>query len=140
VPDSPLANKGLTMSKRPGEALFTKICAPCHTIGVGDRVGPDLRGVTKRRDHAWLSSYIRSPARLRAQNDPEALALAARFPAVHMPTVGLAEVDAEDLINYLETQNARLEATEASPQSAGHDHHQYHQHDHEGGNHEHHKQ
>ena len=138
VPDSPLANKGLQMSKRPGEALFTKICAPCHTIGVGDRVGPDLRGITQRRDHAWLSSYIRSPARMRAQNDPEALALAARFPGVRMPTIGLAEVDAEDLINYLETQNARLEAAEASPQSGGHDH-QHHEH-HHGENHEHHEQ
>jgi len=41
-----------------------------------------------------------------------------------------------DLINYLEAQNARLEAAEASSPSAGHD--QKH-HDHEGGKHEHHK-
>ena len=34
------------MSSQPGQTLFKKMCAPCHTIGVGDRVGPDLRGVT----------------------------------------------------------------------------------------------
>ncbi len=38
--------------RQPGQALFKKMCAPCHTIGVGDRVGPDLRGVTARRDTA----------------------------------------------------------------------------------------
>ena len=133
VPESPLANKGLQMSHQPGEALFTKVCAPCHTIGVGDRVGPDLRGVTQRRDHAWLSSYIRNPGRLRAQHDPVALELAAKFPAVRMPVLGLAEVDAADLINYLEMRNARLEEGTPSPLS-GHDHQH---HDHQGENHDH---
>jgi cytochrome oxidase Cu insertion factor (SCO1/SenC/PrrC family)/cytochrome c2 len=136
VPDTPLSNGGTEMSQRPGEALFRKICAPCHTIGVGDRVGPDLRGVTQRRDHAWLSSYIRDPGRLRAQRDPVALALAAKFPAVRMPVVGLAEVDAADLINYLETQNARLDETGPSSPLPGHDHQH---HDHQGENHDQHK-
>ena len=134
VPNSPASNTGLQMSSQPGQALYKKICAPCHTIGVGDRVGPDLRGVTQRRDHAWLSSYIRNPARLREQNDPVALELAAKFPAVHMPALGLAAVDAADLINYLEAQTARLQEGEASAPSPGHDHH--HQQD---ANHEHHK-
>ena len=136
VPDSPLASKGLQMSHRPGEALFLKICAPCHTIGVGDRVGPDLRGVTQRRDHAWLSSYIRNPGRLRAQQDPAALELAAKFPGVRMPMVNLAEVDAADLINYLETQNAKLDEAGTPAPLAGHDHHN---HDHQGENHDQHK-
>ena len=136
VPNSPLSNTGLQMSNQPGQALFTKVCAPCHTIGVGDRVGPDLRGVTQRRDHAWLSSYIRNPGRLRAQHDPVALELAAKFPAVRMPVLGLAEVDAKDLINYLEARNARLEEAGTSSPSSGHDHHH---HDHQDGNHDHHK-
>ena len=137
VPSSPLGNTGLPMSNQPGDALFRKLCAPCHTIGVGDRVGPDLRGVTQRRDHAWLSSFIRNPARMRAQQDPVALELAAKFPAVRMPGLGLHESDAADLINYLETQNARLEedAGPSSP-SAGHDHHH---HDHQDANHDHHQ-
>jgi len=136
VPDSRLGNTALKISNQPGQALFTKICAPCHTIGVGDRVGPDLRGITQRRDHAWLSSYIRNPGRLRAQQDPVALELAARFPSVRMPVLGLAEVDAADLINYLEAQTAKLKDAEASSPSPGHDHHQ---HQHQDGNHEHHE-
>src|SRR5262245_7118019 len=124
VPNSPASNTGLHLSTQPGQALYTKLCAPCHTIGVGDRVGPDLRGVTQRRDRAWLASYISNPAGMRAQKDPAALALAAQFPAVRMPVLGVAEVDAADLIAYLDAQTARLEAAEASSSSAGHDHHQ----------------
>jgi protein SCO1 len=127
VPNSPASNTGLQMSNQPGQAMFKKICAPCHTIGVGDRVGPDLRGITQRRDHAWLSSYIRNPARLRAQKDPEALALAAQYPAVRMPALGLAEVDAADLINYLEAQTARLEGAQ-TPSAPTHDHSPHHEH------------
>jgi protein SCO1/2 len=134
VPNSPLANGGLQMSHQPGEALFTKLCAPCHTIGVGDHVGPDLRGVTQRRDHAWLSSFIRNPGGMRAQHDPVALELAAKFPTVRMPALGLAEVDAADLIDYLEKRNARLEEGTSSPALA----HDHHHHDHQGESHDHH--
>lgn len=37
-----------------GKYLFTKQCAACHTIGLGDKIGPDLLGVTLTRDHDWL--------------------------------------------------------------------------------------
>ncbi|RME00260.1 MAG: cytochrome C, partial [Deltaproteobacteria bacterium] len=30
-------------------ARFAQQCSKCHTIGQGDRVGPDLKDVTKRR-------------------------------------------------------------------------------------------
>lgn len=123
VPNSPLANMGLKMRNQPGDALYRKLCGPCHTIGVGDRVGPDLRGVTQRRDHAWLSRFIQNPAQVRAEQDPVTLALVAKFPAVRMPVLGLHETDAADLINYLETQNARLDEAQTSSTPAGHDQH-----------------
>src|SRR5215475_10866390 len=46
-----------------------------HTIGVGDRVGPDLRGVTERCDHAWLADFIMHPDKARARHDPIAMSL-----------------------------------------------------------------
>jgi protein SCO1/2 len=101
----------LRISDQPGQALFKKLCAPCHTIGGGDHAGPDLLGVTDRRDRAWLSDFIRNPARMLARKDPDALALAARFPAVHMPFMGLGETDAADVIAYLRDQTARLSAS-----------------------------
>jgi cytochrome oxidase Cu insertion factor (SCO1/SenC/PrrC family)/cytochrome c2 len=106
--DTPTAGgAGYPLSDQPGQALFKKVCAPCHTIGGGDHVGPDLRGVADRRDHAWLIDFIKDPAQVLARNDPDALALAARFPGVHMPRMGLGETDAADLIAYLRDQTWR---------------------------------
>jgi protein SCO1 len=99
IPNNPASDTGYQLSTAPGQAMFKKICAPCHTIGVGDRVGPDLRGVVQRRDRGWLAKFISNPAKMRAQKDPIALELAARFPAVHMPRLGVSEVDAGDLIS-----------------------------------------
>jgi protein SCO1 len=134
VPHSEASNTGHEVSDQPGQAMYKKICAPCHTIGVGDRVGPDLRGVTARRDRAWLTSYISNPHKMRAQKDPIALELAAKYPAVRMPSIGVSADDAADLIAYMEAVNARLAETQGT---SSHQHHHHgqdqpreHQHQH----------
>src|SRR5215472_15887543 len=71
-----VSNTALPLSNQPGQALFKRLCAPCHTIGVGDRVGPDLRDVTARRDRAWLRRFISNPKKMFADKEPIALALA----------------------------------------------------------------
>src|SRR5262249_12946013 len=112
----------------PGQALFVKLCAGCHTVGKGDRVGPDLNGVTGRHGRAWLSSYIRDPEMMRAQKDPAALALAAKYPGVRMPGVGLSENDAADLLAYVELLAYRLSGPQSGSQdtSARPEHHHHH--------------
>jgi protein SCO1 len=93
---------------QPGQALFVKACSSCHTIGQGDRIGPDLAGVTARRERAWLSRFLQAPNVMRAKQDPIAAALSARFPGVSMPNLGLSETDVGDLLAYLESRMARL--------------------------------
>ena len=105
--------KDYQMKNHPGEALFIKACAACHTVGKGVRVGPDLKGVTARRDRAWLIRYLVAPDVLRAQKDPIAVELDAKYEGVRMPNLGLSETDAGDVIvhlEYLETQMKRLSA------------------------------
>ena len=99
----------------PGEGLFIKACAACHTVGKGDRVGPDLNGVAARRGRDWLSKFITRPDKMFAQNDPIALALAEKFPGTRMPNLQITENDATDLIAYLE---ARTYAANADPEAA----------------------
>ncbi|MCO4753503.1 MAG: cytochrome c [Bacteriovoracaceae bacterium] len=49
---------------------FTTNCATCHSIGGGDKSGPDLAGVTERRSEKWLTKFIQYPAGM-IDGDPE---------------------------------------------------------------------
>ena len=117
--------KNFIIPDQPGQALFRRMCAPCHTIGVGDRVGPDLRDVTARRDRAWLVNLIKDPKKMFADRDPIVLALAQKFPGVRMPALGMGDVDAQDLLTYLDDQSARIVdgAPGSAPLSNHHLHH-----------------
>ena len=88
-------------TKRPGEALYMRLCASCHSVGRGDKVGPDLAGILGRRDRDWVVRFIADPDKMRLQKDPVALDLAAKFPAVRMPFMGIPPRDANDLIAYI---------------------------------------
>ena len=45
-----------------GEEVFAaKGCIACHKIGGGKLVGPDLKGVTARREETWLKKMILRP-------------------------------------------------------------------------------
>jgi protein SCO1 len=111
-------NKSVALSDQPGEVLFRKLCSGCHTVGVGDRVGPDLRDVNARRTTAWLHKFIKAPDKMLKAGDPTALALNRRFPHVVMPSLGLNPTDVDDLISYLAAATERLKA----PEEPGHDH------------------
>ena len=82
-----------------GQALFNTRCLACHTIGKGPAIGPDLRGVTERRDERWLTAWLRSPEIMIAKDDT-AKALVARF-KVPMPNQNLSASDITHLLEYL---------------------------------------
>ncbi|MCU1295061.1 MAG: hypothetical protein JWP08_3911, partial [Bryobacterales bacterium] len=96
-----------------GAYLFHSKCAACHTIGEGDSVGPDLRGVMGHRDRAWLAHFIASPNEMLAQKDPTATALFAKYKQVKMPNLRLGDVEVNSLLNYLDVQDRLVESKEA---------------------------
>ena len=87
-----------------GQYTFANHCAACHTIGRGDWIGPDLRGVAATRDRAWLSRFIVEPDRMMAEGDATALSLLAKYKQVRMPNLHLTRQDAAAIIEYLEEQ------------------------------------
>jgi nitrite reductase (NO-forming) len=89
-------------SAEQGEAIFEAKCSACHFIGAGIRVGPDLQGVTERRDREWLARWIAEPDRMLAEGDPIATELLAQFHNVPMPNLQLSPADVENVIAYLE--------------------------------------
>ena len=86
-----------------GEGIFQQRWASCHTIGGGAKVGPDLQGVTDRREKAWLVSYVSEAANVKAKKDPIAVELAKNWKTV-MPNTGISKDEAAAVITYLGNQ------------------------------------
>ncbi|HET9712176.1 MAG TPA: SCO family protein [Pyrinomonadaceae bacterium] len=91
-----------------GQYLFSTRCAACHTIGGGDKIGPDLLGVTNVRDRAWLARIIVDANKMVEEKDPIATALFQKYKGIRMPKLNLAEADVNTLIEYMKTETARL--------------------------------
>jgi len=91
----------------PGAYLFDTKCAACHTFGDRNGIGPDLAGVTRARDRAWLERFIKTPDQVLAENDPIATALFAEYNQVVMPNLRLGDGDVAALLKYIEAQSAQ---------------------------------
>jgi protein SCO1/2 len=88
-----------------GPYLFESLCSSCHTVGQGDKMGPDLLGVTTRRKRDWLTRYLLAPDQVLAAGDPIATALFDKYKSV-MPNLRLASEDAAVLLSYLEARSS----------------------------------
>jgi len=102
-----------------GEKFFRSVCASCHTIGGGDKIGPDLSVALDSREHALLTEYTYQPDVVRAKNDPIANMLAQKYPQVRMPNLGLSLEEVKAVLGYVEMQKSHpttvsLAATDAA--------------------------
>jgi protein SCO1 len=89
-----------------GQYLFGRDCAACHAIGHGDKIGPDLLGVTGVRDHRWLVRIIQAPEQLLNEKDPMATALLKKYNNVRMPNLSVNDDELNLLITYIQAQTA----------------------------------
>jgi mono/diheme cytochrome c family protein len=96
-----MASAEESASAEAGKALFQAKCSSCHTVGAGKLVGPDLKGVTALRDHAWLVKFISSPDKVLAGGDPVAGKLLKEYGGVAMPNLGLSTSQVDALLAYL---------------------------------------
>ncbi len=88
-----------------GQEVFSKNCEVCHTVGGGNRVGPDLMGVTKRREEAWLKGFIQHPTQMIEAKDPLATELLGLY-KVPMPDRGLTDEEVVEIVKYLDSFSA----------------------------------
>ena len=74
-----------------GRDLFaSKGCVGCHKVGGGKLVGPDLKGVTARREQEWLSKMILRPDVMTKQDET-----AKKLLAEHLVQMPNQNVDAQ---------------------------------------------
>lgn len=93
--------------------LFARKCASCHTVGKGDRVGPDLKGAVDRRGRPWVERFVATPSAM-LDTDPQARELLARFGGVRMPDLGLSAAEASrlaELVALCSTMACDLQGT-----------------------------
>jgi protein SCO1/2 len=102
------STESASLNLDPGQYLFTKKCGACHTVGQGDKIGPDLLGVADARNRDWLMRKIQNPEQLLAEKDPITVALAEKYGHVTMPNLRVADEDANHLIGYLVSQTSAL--------------------------------
>jgi mono/diheme cytochrome c family protein len=89
------------VSPEEGQVLFSQRCVSCHTVGAGVKIGPDLKGVTERREEAWLTTQILAPSQ-HDENDPISVANREQY-GLQMPDLTLTEQQVGDVIAYLKT-------------------------------------
>ncbi len=97
-----------------GKQIFDVKCTPCHTIGGGRKVGPDLKGVTKLRPKTWLVAFISDPEKMFAQDDATAEQLLEEY-KIKMPNMGLSSEDVNSVISYLATKAGAAPEAQAAP-------------------------
>ncbi|MDP2661500.1 MAG: cytochrome c, partial [Dehalococcoidia bacterium] len=105
------------LSAEDGQAIFQQKCAACHTIGGGDLAGPDLKGVTARRDREWLTRWISAPDKMLAEKDPIATELLKKYNNMAMPNMGVSEAAVAAMLTYLGAQSGTAPAP-GQPQPA----------------------
>jgi nitrite reductase (NO-forming) len=81
-----------------GKVVYEAKCAMCHTVGGGDKIGPDLRGVTQRRPDAWLTRWLLETDAM-LKTDSTAKELLARY-KTSMPNPGLSPAEANQLVKF----------------------------------------
>ncbi|MCY1020955.1 c-type cytochrome [Pyxidicoccus sp. MSG2] len=102
-----VAPAALAQGASQGAKLFAQRCGSCHSVGEGDRVGPDLHGVLERRDEAWVARFLKSPGALIDSGDAVATGLLKQFNGVRMPDQALSEEERAGLFAFFRDCTAK---------------------------------
>ena len=89
-------------SEDPSAVLYTQKCFSCHTIGGGDKTGPDLKGIGSRRSTEWLHQFIKTPQALYRAGDQDAVELFRRFRPEVMADQSLTDAEIDALLALIE--------------------------------------
>ncbi len=90
-----------------GEKLFKSTCAACHKLE-GKLLGPALKGITEKRDNAWLLSWIKDSPGLINSGDKLALEVFEAGNKLPMPpNPQLSDQDINDILAYTKGEAAQ---------------------------------
>lgn len=94
-----------------GEQIFRTRCVTCHSVTgneLAGALGPDLLGVTQRREKRWLYDWLKAPDQMLKKKDPIAMAMYEQYNKLAMPNMRLNKEEADVLLEYLDDETQRL--------------------------------
>src|SRR5450759_4448518 len=100
-----------------GEEIFKSVCAACHTIKMGRKVGPDLSGVYLIRKNEWLTQFIRSSQKFIKSGDTAALAIYNEYNKIPMPDNQFSNEQILSVIEYIKTSDQNASAAAGQPKA-----------------------
>jgi nitrite reductase (NO-forming) len=103
-----------------GKLSFESKCLACHSIGGGDKLGPDLYQVTVRRDRAWLVRWLKNPDEV-LKGDAVAKQMLDKY-KVPMPNQNLSDAEIAEYVEYFRWSDANLRpvgTTQPQPAAPG---------------------
>jgi copper(I)-binding protein/cytochrome oxidase Cu insertion factor (SCO1/SenC/PrrC family) len=95
-----------------GEQIYRTRCASCHTLTgneLAGALGPDLLGVSQRREMQWLLDWLKAPDQMLNKKDPIAMALYKQYNNLAMPNMRLNKDEALTLLDYINDETQRLQ-------------------------------
>ncbi len=101
-----------------GKLDFESKCLACHSMGQGKKLGPDLAGVTKHRDDAWLTRWLKSPEKM-LQSDEHAKQMLKEYNNIPMPNQNVTDAEIRQYLKYFHWYDAQP-AGSVQSSSAGH--------------------
>jgi protein SCO1/2 len=105
--------KPIASRRESGEYMFKSLCASCHSVGQGPRIGPDLAAALDEHGRAWMAEYTLRPDIVRAKKDRIATMLEARYREVRMPNLSLNAGEVDAILGYVETLRATAQPAAA---------------------------
>lgn len=85
---------------------YEKKCSSCHTIGGGDDVAPDLKGIHERRSEEWLIKFVKNSEEVIKSGDPIANELFAKFRNKKMPAQEISDQEVKYILDFIKSGNA----------------------------------
>ena len=93
-----------------GADVFRTRCSACHVVAGEAKLGPNLAGVTRRRELSWISAMILRPDSMTV-DDPVASALKAQYGVQMMVTGEVTPAHVRAVIEFLRRADAGGEAS-----------------------------
>lgn len=87
-----------------GATLFKQNCSACHKLGTR-LVGPDLIGITEKRQEEWLIKFIKSSQAMIKAGDADAVAIYEEYGQMVMNDQNLSDDEVKAILAYIKSES-----------------------------------